>query len=311
MKMWKYYLAAIFLGCLTFNIAAEEADGPDMRPLVCIEKDKIANKTDNRRANFSALIDRLNHNLVQCGIYRVIDMQNLADVLKDNEKFAAVADDGGKETKIQTPGFFIRMNVTQYGFSSEVQRDALYGQTSRNEVATVELILTLVDMRTGQTVKSANISRTAVAAATAAPGSAKAGNYREQSLQEACRYVCEDILKVLYQFTPFYVMDVNGQEVMIDAPAQVAPVNSTFDIFKTGKAIRNRRTGKVTRRETKICTIVITAPGEDGSTGRVFQLYTQDPVKVDYIARPATAPAAVAAPATAPTAPVGTAAAPF
>lgn len=310
MKLMKYFLPVLCLCALILNLAAEEVDGPDMRPLVCIEKDKIANKTDNRRANFSALIDRLNHNLVQCGIYRVIDMQNLADVLKDNEKFAAVADDGGKATNIQTPGFFIRMNVTQYGFSSEVQRDVLYGQNSRNDVATVELLLTLVDMRTGQTVKSANISRTAVAAVTAAPGSAKAGNYREQSLQEACRYVCEDIMKELYRFTPFYVIDVNGQDVMIDAPASVATAGSMFDIFKTGKAIRNRRTGKVIRRETRICTISITTPGEDGSTGRVVQLYTNDPVKTDYIARPAAAPVVVTAPAAAP-APTGTAAAPF
>ena len=313
MKSLKYFLAVLMLCSVSVRITAEEADGPDMRPIVCIEKDKIHNKTDNRRANFAPLIDRLNHELVQSGIYRVIDMQNLADVFKDNEKFAVAADDGGNKTNIQTPGFFIRMSISQYGISSERSRDVLYGQTNLAEVATVELILTVVNMRTAETIKSANIKAAVAASVTAAPGSVKQGNYREQALQEASKAACQDILKELFKLTPFYVMDVNGYEVMIDAPASVAPVGSMFDIFKTGKAIRNRRTGKVTRRETKICTIRITAPGEDGSTGQVVQLYVQEPVKADYIARPVNAaPVAAAAPATAAPAPaVPSAANPF
>ena len=312
MKLLKYFLAMLMLGSVSGRIAAEEADGPDMRPIVCIEKDKIHNKTDNPRANFSALIDRLNHELVQSDVYRVIDMQNLADVLKDNEKFAVAADDGGNKTKIQTPGFFIRMSISQYGFSSEKGGNVLYGQASRAEVATVELILTVVDMRTAATVKSANVKASASASVGAAPGDYKRGNYQEQALQSACQYACKDILKELFALTPFYVMDVNGYEVMIDAPASVAPAGSMFDIFKTGKAVRSRR-GKVARRETKICTIKITAPGEDGSTGQVVQLYVQEPVKVDYIARPVNAaPVAAAVPATAAPAPaVPSAANPF
>ena len=300
MKALKYFLVLLMICSVSARIAAEEKDGPDMRPIVCIEKDKILNKTDNRRANFSALIDRLNHELVQCGIYRVIDMQNMADVYKDNEKFNVVADDGGNKTNIKSAGYFIRMNVSQYGISKEKSTGVLYKQAKLTEVAKVELILTVVDMRTAETVKSANIHAAVEASVTAAPGSYKTGNYQEQALQEACKAACQDILKELLRLTPFYVMDVNGNEIMIDAPASVAPVGSMFDIFKTGKAIRNRRTGKVTRRETKLCTIRITAPGEDGSTGQVVQLYVQEPVKVDYIVRPVNAaPVAPAAPATA------------
>jgi hypothetical protein len=249
------------------------------------------------------MVDRLNHELVQCGLFRVIEMQNLADALKDNEKFAAVADDGGKSTAIKTPGFFIRMNVLRYGISSERQVDRLYNRSELAEVATVELILMVVDMRSAQTLKSVNIKRQAIAKVSASGISRKVGNYREQALQEACQYVCQDIVKELIKLTPFYVMDVEGASIMIDAPNTVAPAGSLFDIFKTGKAIRNRRTGKVTRRETKICTIRITVPGEDGCKGEIVRSYVNEPVKVDYIVRFASTPA-VAAPIAAPAAPI-------
>ena len=302
MKTAKLLLALFSFMGVIISLAANTTDGPDMRPMVCIEKDKIQNRTDNKRANFIAMVDRLNHELVQCGLFRVIEMQNLADALKDNEKFAAVADDGGKGTAIKTPGFFIRMNILRYGISSERQVDRLYNKSKLSEVATVELILLVVDMRTSQTVKSVNIKRQATASVSAVGISRKVGNYREQALQEACQYVCQDIVKELIKLTPFYVMDVEGASIMIDAPNTVAPAGSLFDIFKTGKAIRNRRTGKVTRRETKICTIRITVPGEDGCKGEIVRSYVNVPVKVDYIARFASTPA-VAAPA-APAAPI-------
>ena len=297
--------AVIGFGTLSAFAAGEQ----DMRPRVCIEDKKIVNKTDDPKANFSGLIDRLNHELVQCGMYRVMRMADFEATLVDNEKFAVAADDGGKKTNIKTPGFFIRMTVMQYGFSKEKRTDLLYGNKSLNSVATVELILTLVDMNTAETVASRNIKRTAIANVNASVGESKFGNYSEQSLQSVNQYVCQDIIKELVKYTPFYVMDVNGQEIMIDAPPSLAKVGSLFDIFKTGKAIRNRRTGKITRRETKLCTISITSVSEDSCTGRIIQVYAQEPVQVDYIVRPSTA-VVVQQPAPAAAA-VPTAAAPF
>lgn len=304
MKLPIFLLLTTLLPFTALTLHADD-EGQETRPIVCIESKKIQNKTDNPRANFSALVDRLNHELTQSGIYRVMDMKDLAAVHVDTEKFAVAADDGGNQTKIQTPGFFVRMTILRYGVSSEKQQDALYGHVSGNEVATIELILTLVDMKTATTVASKNIKRTAMASVSVAPGGTKSGNYREQSLQEACSYTCQDIVKELIRYTPFYVMDCSGNNVMINAPASVAPVGSMFDIFETGKPIRNRRTGKTTRRETRICTIRITRPGEDGSYGTIVQAFSKKPVKVDYIARPAmeappaAAPAAVQAPSAA------------
>ena len=299
MKNLSNIFAVFLLLCTAFSAKANNDEGADTRPIVCIDIEKIQNKTDNKKANFSALIDRLNHELVQCGIYRVVNMADVANVLKATDKFAVVSDDGGNQTKIQTPGFYIRLAITRYGVSSERSRNVLYNTAKAKEVSTVELILTLVDMKTATTIASKNIKRTAVTSVSAAAGSRVQGNYQEQSLQEACQYVCQDIVKELVKFTPFYVIDIDGGNIMIDAPASLAPVGSMFDIFKTGKAIRNRRTGKLTHRETKICTIRIASSHEDSSTGNIAVIYAKEPIKVDYIARPAAPIQHTAAPASA------------
>ena len=301
-------ITAFVAAVLCFGAFSASASEQDMRPRVCIDTKKVVNKTDDPRANFQGLIDRLNHELVQCGMYRVIRMADFESTLVDNEKFAVAADDGGQKTNIKTPGYFIRLTVMKYGHSHEKRRDVLYGSETLNQVATVELILTLVDMRTAETITSRNIKRTAIANVNAGIGERKVGNYDEQSMQSATKYVCLDIINELVKYTPFNVMDVNGQEIMIDAPPSIAKVGSLFDIFKAGKAIRNRRTGKVTLRETKICTISITSVGEDSCTGNIVKVYTQEPVKVDYIVRPSTA---VVVQQAAPAAAAPSAAAPF
>ena len=59
----------------------EEKAGPDPRPFVSIDAEHIENKTDNKTANFSSLIDRLNNALTETGLWRVMDMKDLADAI--------------------------------------------------------------------------------------------------------------------------------------------------------------------------------------------------------------------------------------
>ena len=96
MKLPIFLLLTTLLPFTALTLHADD-EGQDTRPIVCIESKKIQNKTDNPRANFSALVDRLNHELTQSGIYRVMDMKDLAAVHVDTEKFAVAADDGGNQ----------------------------------------------------------------------------------------------------------------------------------------------------------------------------------------------------------------------
>ena len=316
------FITGLLAAVIGFGVYA--AGEQDMRPRVCIDTKKIVNKTDNPKANFSGLIDRLNHELVQCGMYRVMNMQDLESTLVDNEKFAVAADDGGNKTNIKTPGFYIRMTVTRYGWGERQITDIIHGSGIRRKLtANVELILTLVDMQTAETIKSCNIICEETDGKTYHAGERvqvdrrdrnnirfdKMNNDTEQILQAANQKACQKIIMELVKVTPFSVMDVNGNEIMIDAPASIAPNGTLFDIFKPGRAIRNKRTGKVTRRETKLCTIKITSAGEDSCTGQIVTIYVQEAVQPDYIVRPSTEKSAAPAPAAAPAVP--TAAAPF
>ena len=289
----KKLLRLLALGAILFAPSAfaddddedDVTEGKDMRPIVSIDVSNIKNKTDNPHANFQALIDRLNHELVQTGIYQVLNMEDLEKTLVDSEKFAVAADDGGTKTAVSSPAFYIRMTITTYGFSNEKTLD-FYNVSERGDyVATVELILNLVNARTATTVASGNISATSVASNTSYQGQRKIGNYSEQALQAACKSACQKIVRELVKHTPFYVLDVEGNQVVTDIPPSVGKVGAYFDVYKPGRKIRNRRTGKVTQKETRITTIRLTSIGEDSSTGEIIYQPTS-PVTDKCIVRP-------------------------
>ncbi len=299
---------ALVLGVFSMNVlhAAEEmSDGPDMRPIVSIDKKNIENKTDQPRANFSALIDRLNHELTQTQIYRVVDIAALEDVLKKKEMFGAVADrEGAGGTDISAPALLIGMTVTTYGFSSEVSHNAYTVSIDKSQVAKVELILKVIDARTAETKASVNLSETAVMARSVR-GRGR-DNDAEQVLQKACQGVCKKIVKELVKFTPFYVLAVEDGSVMTDIPPTVCKVGDHYDVFRQGKPIRNRRTGKVLRSEKKIAIIQIISVSEDSSMAKVVALYDANAVVDDKcILKPAAsmpvlAPSPVPVPASPP-----------
>lgn len=289
----KKLLRLLALGAILFAPSAfaddddedDVTEGKDMRPIVSIDVANIKNKTDNPHANFQALIDRLNHELVQTGIYQVLNMEDLEKTLVDSEKFAVAADDGGTKTAVSSPAFYIRMTITTYGFSNEKTLD-FYNVSERGDyVATVELILNLVNARTATTVASGNISATSLASNTSYQGQRKIGNYSEQALQAACKSACQKIVRELVKHTPFYVLDVEGNQVVTDIPPSVGKVGAYFDVYKPGRKIRNRRTGKVTQKETRITTIRLTSIGEDSSTGEIIYQPTS-PVTDKCIVRP-------------------------
>lgn len=283
-------------------------DGPDVRPVVFIDAKAIENKTDNPTANFSGLIDRLNNALVECGIYRVMNSADVSTGAADDDVFKVVADDGGKESKVETPALKIYLTVMQYGFAQSGGRD-MYGRTSATRQARIELILRVVDMRKKETLKSKNVSRTANGTATTD------ANLGEQVLQEANRLVVNDIVDVLVHLTPFSVLDVEDGEVVVDVPANRVKEGQQLVVYKKGKKVRNPRTGKYTAKESRVATIGVVTPGEDSITCKLLDGTIAKDENAEegfeyakYIVRIPDAPPPSAV---APSVPTGTAANPF
>ena len=266
--MKKYLLLASALAFVAAPLWADDEDeeqGKDTRPYVSINQEDIINKTDNPGANFKGLIDRLNNELVECGLYRVMNMEDLFKAVKKNDVMKVAADDGGKESKIETPGFFIGMTIMKYGLNAGAEVNRLSGTATALEEAKVELILKVVNAQTGETVKSKNLESGAKGSTT------MSGNLREQVLQVASKSVCKKIVQELVKLTPFAVLDVEDGVVQVDVPGSIAKPGMQMIVLKQGKGKKSKRTGKVTKKESKVATIGITSVTEDSCSAKLIE----------------------------------------
>jgi len=230
-------------------------DGPDPRPFVSIDAEHIENKTDQPGANFKSLVDRLNNALTETGLWRVMDMKDLADALKKNDQMALAAN-AKKIDDFETPGWMIKMAITTYGVAATTSQDSLMGTQQRHEAGKVELILRVIDQK-GETLKSKNISGESYGNATAA------ANLREQVLQDANKKACQKIVAALIEMTPFYINDIEDGVVSVDIGKPTVSVGQTLRVMKKGKGKKSKRTGKVTRTEKEVARIqVISATDE-------------------------------------------------
>lgn len=309
---------AILALCSSFIMAgiADDAEesGPDMRPLVYVDEKAIENKSDVANANFGGLIERLNNALTESGIYRVLTPKDIGAGLADDQLFKSLSTDGGKDSALKTPALKIAMTVMQYGYASTASQD-IYGRQATTMQAKIELILRVVDMRTRETVKSKNISRSATGNATA-----QSSNLGEQVLQTALKTVVNDIVETLVALTPFSVLDVENGEVTVDVPSNRVKPGQQLLVYKKGRKVRNKRTGKVTAKESQVAVIGVQTisedsitckllngeitPNENAEEGAEYDAYT-----VKFPEAGTSAPPPTAQPATATS--VGTAAAPF
>lgn len=310
MKKLTTILVLGFIGALSAFANDNSENGPDMRPLVFIDEKAIENKTDVSNANFGGLIDRLNNALTESGIYRVLTPKDIGAGLVDDQLFKSLATDGGKESTMKTPALKIAMTIMQYGYATASSKD-LYGRSTATRQAKIELILRVVDMRSRETVKSKNIARSATGNATAQ------SNLDEQVLQTASKAVVDDIVNTLVALTPFSVLDVENGEVSVDVPSNRVKPGSQLIVYKKGRKVRNKRTGKVTAKESQVAVIGVQTLSEDSVTCKLLN----GEIKPDSNAEegseydsytvkfPEESPAS--APAPTPPQPVGTSAAPF
>ena len=240
----------------------EEKAGPDPRPFVSIDAEHIENKTDNKTANFSSLIDRLNNALTETGLWRVMDMKDLADAIKKNDKMALAAN-AKKLDDFETPGWMLKLAITTYGVASAQSTDALMGGTTRHEQSKVELILRVVDQK-GETLKSKNISGQSYGNAAAA------ANLKEQVLQDANKKACDMIVAALIEMTPFYINDIEDGVINVDIGKPTVKVGQTMRVMKQGKGKKSRRTGKITKSEREVARIQVVSATDENCQAKLL-----------------------------------------
>ena len=262
---------AIVFSALALCVAPAWADddededvqaGPDPRPFVSIDAAHIENKTDNPKANFKSLIDRLNNALTETGLWRVMDMKDMADAIKKNDALALVAN-AKKEDNFETPGWMIKMSITMYGVASAKSQNALSGAVTSVEQGKVELILRVVDQK-GETLKSKNIA--AVSAGTATT----AANLKEQVLQDANKKACNMIVAALIEMTPFYIADIEDGVVNLDIGKPTVKIGQQMRVMKQSKGKKSKRTGKVTKSEKEVARLQIISATDEMSQAKIL-----------------------------------------
>ena len=227
-----------------------------------IDAEHIENKTDNKSANFSSLIDRLNNALTETGLWRVMDMKDMADAIKKNDQLALAAN-AKKLDDFETPGWMIKLAITTYGVASAKSQDALMGNVTSHEQGKVELILRVVDQK-GETLKSKNITGQSYGNAAAA------ANLKEQVLQDANKKACNLIVAALIEMTPFYIADIEDGVVNVDIGKPTVKVGQVLRVMKQGKGKKSRRTGKVTKTEKEVARIQIISATDELSQAKII-----------------------------------------
>ena len=240
----------------------DEAPGPDPRPFVSIDAEHIENKTDQPGANFKSLVDRLNNALTETGLWRVMDMKDMADAIKKNDQLALAANDK-KLDDFETPGWMIKMSVTMYGVASAMSQNALMGNVTSHEQGKVELILRVIDQK-GETLKSKNIS------AQSYGNASTAANLKEQVLQDANKKACNLIVAALIEMTPFYISDIEDGVVNLDIGKPTVQVGQVMRVMRQGKGKKSKRTGKILRTEKEVARIQVISATDEMSQAKVL-----------------------------------------
>ena len=240
----------------------DEEAGPDPRPFVSIDAAHIENKTDNKNANFSNLIDRLNNALTETGLWRVMDMKDMADAIKKNDQLALAAN-AKKLDGFETPGWMLKLAIATYGVASAKNDDPLMGGGTRHEQAKVELILRVVDQK-GETLKSKNITGQSYGNATTV------ANLKEQVLQDANKKACNLIVAALIEMTPFYINEIEDGVVNVDIGKPTVKIGQVLRVIKQGKGKKSKRTGKVTKSEKEVARIQVTAATDETCQAKII-----------------------------------------
>ena len=240
----------------------DEAPGPDPRPFVSIDAEHIENKTDQPGANFKSLVDRLNNALTETGLWRVMDMKDMADAIKKNDQLALAANDK-KPDDFETPGWMLKMSVTMYGVASAMSQNALMGNVTSHEQGKVELILRVIDQK-DETLKSKNIS------AQSYGNASTTANLKEQVLQDANKKACNLIVAALIEMTPFYISDIEDGVVNLDIGKPTVQVGQVMRVMRQGKGKKSKRTGKILRTEKEVARIQVISATDEMSQAKVL-----------------------------------------
>ncbi len=239
-------------------------EGKDTRKVILIMNDSIVDKTEHantkRASNFSGFVERLSHEFVTTGMYRIILESSIADARKNNGILGVVRNEDDETDGRGGPShdYNIALTIVQYGFAGRIDTNKFGNKTQRNE-AIVEVILQVSDGRRNGVITNSYTYKD-----SAQLSSTGGGNLQEQALQTANAKVAKKVVRDFLTFTPIYILGYEGGTYTLDASPQTYPLNTMLTVRTKGKRVKSRRTGKLTYTKGKdVAILQVTSKAED------------------------------------------------
>ena len=217
------------------SVSIQEQKFEDLRP----------SEEKKRFNNLKPLIEMIKHELFEAG-FSVKDEADMVDAQKEQEKsqvMDGVEGDEKVEGNLKIPAFFLRLKVLQYGFQSVSQNNVMSGNTTKKQFLSAQMTSTIVDVRSGRLIGSANVKAGPLELRTlSGPTGGQSGNYDEQMLQTLNQQCAQQIVAYLTKKTPAKfrpegasgkVLKVADYGVLVKINPEKVKVGDVLDIFKT------------------------------------------------------------------------------
>ena len=247
MNTWCVLLLVASAGLSGF--AKGKAEGEKFPPSVSIQEQKFEDlrpaPEKARFNNLKPLIEMIKHELFEAG-FSVKDEKDMVDSLTEQNKsevMDGMEGDAPAGGNLKIPAFFLRLKVLQYGFQTVRQNNVVSGNTTKKQYLSAQMTSTIVDVRSGRLVGSANVKAGPLELKTLnGETGGQAGNYDEQMLQTLNQQCAQQIVAYLMKKTPAKfrpegavgkVLKVADYGVLVKINPEKVKVGDILDIFKT------------------------------------------------------------------------------
>lgn len=278
-------------------VIADDTRPHDNRAVLLIDVRDIKNRT-KAQVDLSGLADRLEDVMSDSGIYRVLTKKSLERSIQEKELFEFLSEGKIDEAKLNVPGYRAELTVLQWSTDTNTStstekkkhhfhRSSKTEKTVETRTARVEIMFKVTDLRNhGETVFTdkflAEVSDRSVAKVRSgrkgkSNRSGKGLREEDVYLSDAIDKVMEDFCEKLKDIQPYHIIACSDDGVLtLDAPASIVKIGDVLRVFSLGQTVVSKRTGKVTRSETEVASIRVTAANEEGSTAEFVDILTAD-----------------------------------
>ena len=264
----------------------------DMRPIFLVDpKDvHVRCKGDGADINVEGVLDIMEDCLKDTDLCRVLTKKSVERSLKEQALFATLSGKTEDLSQIAAPAYRVELSIERYKFKVEFKeyqkvrkhtfkKASVSKSTDTIVAADVQIVIKVVDLKTGLLCLSENLHGECSDVSTAASFSGRKGesssdgkmlSSSEKYLNAAVGKIMDEFANRVKEMQKFSVVSCSEDGVVtIDATDRVFNVGEQVSLFKLGDAKVSQRTGRTTRSETCVAKAVVVNASSSGTDLRI------------------------------------------